>query len=73
MNRFTPVKGENYKKDRVTGVLINNDDSQYKKILEHRKKLKQVEADKRELQELKNDMADLKTMMAQILKKVENG
>ena len=70
MNDRVPIKGESYVKDLTTGVLINTDNDHYDRILEKRKKSKQ---EKQELSELRNEIKLMKSMMAQLSKKVNNG
>lgn len=54
-------------KDINSHVVINTDDSEYQRILEKRKQLKQSQAIQSEIDNLRNDFLELKEMLRQVL------
>jgi hypothetical protein len=60
---LVPTNIEGYSKDLTSGVLINSDESEYQKILALREKKRADRQIVRDIDELKNDMAEIKELL----------
>ena len=62
-----PVEGhEHLYRDEKTGAIINQDDSSYQTYLQMKKKKKK---DRAEIDEMKNDISEMKKMIEFLLRK----
>jgi len=69
---LVPTNIEGYAKNMATGVLINNNDGEYQRILSLREKKRQDRAIVRDIDRLKEDMLDIKNMLALLIKGKHN-
>lgn len=66
-NRYIRIKDEpNFVRDKVTGALVNINQ---REIKQHRQLLEQKRKERQEIDQLKNDVADIKAMLQQLLQK----
>lgn len=56
-----------YLKDTDSGVIINNDDEQYKKFLASREASKKNNSLCKRMTEVENDLRDIKTLLLQLV------
>lgn len=72
---MTLVKTNNpgYLKDTISGAIINTDDTYYQQILAERKRIKEQQAMCDEMNTLKNELSDIKNLLAQIVNGNKNG
>lgn len=54
-------------RDMNTHAIINTNDSEYEKILERRRNIKQAESIQNQIDGLKNEFSELKQMLRQVL------
>ena len=70
MQKFLKVKDNSFLvRDSATGAILNNDRNG---LLEYRRKRALAEKKNREIQEMKNDISDIKAVLAKILEKLES-
>lgn len=56
-----------YYKDTETGVIINNNEEEYKKFLAQREASKRSNNISNKINELENDLKDIKSLLQQII------
>ena len=67
-DRFIPVEGHSdLVRDRVTGAIVNINKEETKAIVTRTQREKQQQ---KEIQQLKNDVSDIKQMLQQIVEKI---
>lgn len=67
-DRFIPVEGHSdLVRDRVTGAIVNINKEETKAIVTRKQREKQQQ---KEIQQLKNDVSDIKQMLQQIVEKI---
>lgn len=62
-----------YYKDTSSGAIINIDDNYYQQILAERQRLKEQQALCDEMQTLKGELTEIKSLLAQIVNGQKNG
>lgn len=62
-----------YLKDTISGAIINTDDTYYQQILAERKRIKEQQAICDEMNTLKNELSNIKNLLAQIVNGNKNG
>jgi hypothetical protein len=68
MSNLIPVEGHSHLyRDENTGAIINADDSSYQSYIRS-KKLRENE--KREIEEMKSEIKDIKNMLSKIVEKL---
>lgn len=72
MDNLVPTNIEGYSKNLTSGVLINSDESEYQKILALREKKRADRNVVREIDQLKNDMAEIKELLKMALGQKSN-
>lgn len=72
MENVVPTNIEGYCKDLTSGVLINSDESEYQKILALREKKRADRNIVREIDQLKNDMTEIKELLKMALGQKSN-
>lgn len=72
MDNLVPTNIEGYSKNLTSGVLINSDESEYQKILALREKKRADRNIVREIDQLKNDMAEIKELLKMALGQKSN-
>lgn len=60
-------------KDQATGMIINTDDNYYKSILVTRQQEKQAKEMCSELDSVKNELAEIKSLMEKVLNGRKDG
>lgn len=64
---FEKTNAPGYIKDTKEGVVINTNHQEYEQILAARQKKHESDAVKADVEQLKNDMHDIKAMLSQLL------
>lgn len=64
---------QQYQKDPITGVIINNNDEQYKMILQERERKKESEALEDQIKSLQSELTIIKTLLVEIVNGRNNG
>lgn len=67
---FEKTDSPGYLKNTKTGVVINNNDGDYQRIVAAREKYEAEQALKNEVNTLKSDVKEIKDMLSQILHRV---
>lgn len=66
-DRYTPTSSPGYVIDESTKAIINIDNSGYQKILEQRKKNKEMVQLNNRVERLENDISEIKEMLIKAL------
>lgn len=71
MNRFSKVQNQpDYIKDNLTGAIVHINST---KSMNERKRLNIEDQKQQEIEKLKNDVSDIKSLLYQLLEKNSNG
>lgn len=71
--KYIKTEDPNLVRDMSSGAIINMDDGYYKQIVAQRAQNKQMQQQCEEMQALKNELSDIKSMLQQVLNGRKDG
>lgn len=71
--KYIKTEDPNLVRDMSSGAIINMDDGYYKQIVAQRAQNKQMQQQCEEMQSLKNELSDIKSMLQQVLNGRKDG
>lgn len=73
MSRFINTNVSGYVKDPFSQAVINTDDAEYNRVLTERERAKKVAALCGDVDNIKSELSDIKTLLLQIVNGRQNG
>lgn len=73
MSRYVATDIAGFVRDKQTGAIINTNDDHYSVIVAQRKRALENKRVCEEMEKLKTELSDIKTMLAQLVNGKQNG